>query len=117
MKKQKEEMAKNIIKDLRETVSTTSAAAVVFNLVGLGLKKLIRGDSSIEAKLAKTTALTKVLTKLGGVVQTLTTWMTDHEDDTIVLSGVIVPMVDYFATEVYAMSDVSTSACQLHMRL
>ncbi len=144
----KEKLAKNI-KDLNETISslkdtlgelktvkepflkkalkfvgTTSAAAVVFSLVGIALHKLIAlasgGGSSTDknkAKLAKTTALTKVLKKLGDVVQTLTTWMTDHKDDKIVLSGVTIPMVDYFTTEVDAMSDVSTSACQLHMRL
>jgi Mg2+ and Co2+ transporter CorA len=114
------------LKTALKFVGTTSAAAVVFSLVGLGLKKLIAlassggssGDTDKDkAKLAKTTALTKVLKKLRDVVKTLTTWMTDHKDDTIDLSGVTIPMVDYFTTEVDAMSDVSTSACQLHMRL
>ncbi len=116
------------LKRALKSVGATTGAAIIFTLVGLGLKKLIDGDSSSgggssgdtdenEAKLAKTTALANVLTKLGDVIQTLTTWMTDHKDDTIVLSGVTIPMVDYFTTEVDAMSDVSTSACQLHMRL
>ena len=82
-------------------VTKNAAIGVIFYGVTIALKKILgsseSGSSSsadAEQKLAKTQAISTLITDESTISQTLIDWLKEHEDDTITIDG-IVPLTKY----------------------
>ena len=107
---------KDVIKSLKEIdvvavlkkftvfIAEQAAIAVVLYGVNVVLKKIFEegkkkggGSGGDSAKLAKTKALSTLISDISTTSKTLTKWLKDHESDTITIDGdITVPLTDIF---------------------
>lgn len=107
-----------VLKKFIVFVAEQAAIAVVFSGVSIVLKKILEqgkksgsGDSEAnQQKLAKTKALSALISDISTTSNTLTDWLKDHQSDTITIDeeeGISVPLTDIFFKYTKKMGDVS----------
>ena len=97
-------------------VAEQAAIAVVFYGVNVVLKKMFEegkkrgGDNKAnQQKLAKTKALSALISDVSNTSKTLTEWLKDHQSDTITIGDdIIVPLTDIFFKYTKEMAKVRT---------
>ncbi len=92
-------------------VKNAAIGAVCFG-VNVVLKKLFVTGSggnkkAIGQKLAKTKAISALITDISTISKTLTDWLKNHEDDTITIDSIEVPLSDIFFKYTKQMASVS----------
>ena len=95
-----------VLKKFTIFVAEQAAVAVVFYGVNVALTKILQntkkeagGEASKDAKqkLAKTKALSALITVISTISQNLTDWLKAHQSDTITIDGdITIPLTDIF---------------------
>ena len=115
----KEISVTQVLKSFSVFVAKNAAIGAVFYGVTVALKKIFGSSESgssasadAEQKLAKTQAISTLITDESTISQTLSDWLKEHEDETITVSDIEVPLTDIFYK--YTKEMASVSCTQFH---
>jgi hypothetical protein len=104
------EIPQTLLKFTKFVVKNAAIGAIFYG-VTVALTKLSQPSSSgssgssqaAKTKYNKINALSNLIQAITDISQTVTDWLKEHQDDTITLDGITVPLIDIFTKDTTAM--------------